>query len=104
MTPRFVVRSEAEADIAEAYGWYEARSSGLGDEFLAAVDEALADVRETPQRFPRVHEESDFAIRRARLRRFPYGLYFIWDESRAITSVIACMHARRHQRRWLRRA
>lgn len=43
----------------------------LGEELLAAVDEALATVGETPQRFPRVHEEPDFAIRRAQLRRSP---------------------------------
>jgi hypothetical protein len=42
------------------------------------------------ERFPRVHEAADFAIRRVRLRRFPYGLYFIWAEARAVASVIAC--------------
>lgn len=61
-------------------------------------------MRETPQRFPRVHEEPDFVIRRARLKRFPYGLYFVWNEARAATRVIACMHAQRDPRRWLRRA
>jgi plasmid stabilization system protein ParE len=104
MTPRFVVQPEAEADVAEAYNWYEAQSPGLGEEFLAAVDEALSAAREAPQRFPRVHRAPDLEVRRVRLRRFPYGLYFIWNESAGETSVIACMHGRRDPRRWLRRA
>jgi hypothetical protein len=44
VTPRFIVRPEAEADMAEAYDWYEERSPGLGNDFLAAVDEGLAAV------------------------------------------------------------
>ena len=105
VTPRFIVRAEAEADIAEAYEWYEAQSSGLGEEYLAAIDEGLAAIREAPQHFPRVHREPGIEVRRARLRRFPYGLYFIWDEvGTGEISVIACMHACRDPRRWLRRA
>jgi plasmid stabilization system protein ParE len=105
VTPRFIIRPEAESDIAEAYEWYEAQSSGLGAEFLAAVDEGLAAIREMPQRFPRVQREPEIGVRRARLRRFPYGLYFIWDEpDTEDIIVIACMHARRDPHRWLRRA
>jgi hypothetical protein len=42
MTPRLVVRSAAEADIADAALWYEGRAPGLGAEFLRAVDVSLA--------------------------------------------------------------
>ena len=42
MTPRLVVRPEAEADIDEAYAWYEDRVTGLGDQFLDAVGESIA--------------------------------------------------------------
>lgn len=104
MIPRFIVRPDAEADIEEAYGWYQDRSGGLGERFLGAVDQALAGIREAPQRFPRVHDEQDFSIRRALLEGFPYGAFFIWDEDREIISIIACMHGRRDPRRWLRRA
>jgi hypothetical protein len=90
--------------MAEAYDWYEERSPGLGDDFLAAVDEGLAAVREAPQRFPVVHRDADVEVRRVRLRRFPFGLFFIWDATGAgSTSGIACLHARRDPRRWLRR-
>jgi plasmid stabilization system protein ParE len=104
VTPEFVVRPEAEADIDEAYEWYERRSLGLGDRFLDAVEEAIGFVRESPQRFPAMHREPDMTIRRALVDRFPYGVFFIWDETANATSVIACMHARQDPRRWLRRA
>ena len=78
MTSRFVVRPEAEADIEEAFGWYETRSSGLGIRFLDAVGITLEIVRESPQRFPSMHREPDLTIRRALLEGFPYGVFFIW--------------------------
>ena len=98
MTPRFIVRSPAEADLAEAFEWYEQRSRGLGLEFLRAVDVTFATIARTPQQFPRVHQE----IRRARLRRFPYGVFFL--EQAGPISVLAVMHAHRDPRRWLSRA
>jgi len=104
VTSGFVVRPEAEADIEDAYEWYEKRSAGLGDRFLDAVEETIAFVRESPQRFPEKHRESDFSIRRALVDGFPYGVFFIWDDAADSTSVIACMHARRDPRRWLQRA
>jgi Plasmid stabilisation system protein. len=65
VTSDFVVRPEAEADINEAYVWYEGRSVGLGDRFLDAVEETIELVRDSPQRYPEKHREPDLAIRRA---------------------------------------
>jgi plasmid stabilization system protein ParE len=94
MTPRLVVRSAAEADIAEAALWYEERAIGLGADFLRTVDVALAEIERMPERFPVVHR----ACRRAPLRRFPYAIYFV--PSADVIQVVACMHARRDPRRW----
>ena len=91
---RLVLRPAAEADIAAAALWYEARASGLGAEFLRLVDVALAEVQRMPERFPVVHEQ----CRRALLRRFPYGIYFV--PTAELISVLARMHARRDPRRW----
>lgn len=38
MSGKLVIRPQAEAEMAEAYDWYEARVPGLGSEFLLAVD------------------------------------------------------------------
>ena len=98
MSSVFVVRPEAEADIEEAFEWYEERSRDLGLRFLDAIEAALELVRTTPQRFPVKHREPDIVIRRALVAGFSYGLFFIWDERADAISVIACMHARRDPR------
>jgi plasmid stabilization system protein ParE len=89
---RLVVRGAAETDIAEAARWYELRSSGLGSEFLRAVDVALAEIIRMPERYPVVRGTA----RRALLRRFPYAIYFVATPD--LVSVFACLHARRHPR------
>jgi plasmid stabilization system protein ParE len=70
------------------------RATGLGAEFLRAVDVVLAEVQRMPERFPVVHTQ----CRRALLRRFPYGIYFV--STAELIGVVACMHARRDPRRW----
>jgi plasmid stabilization system protein ParE len=99
-----VLRPEAEADIAEAYEWYESRSPGLGTRFLDAVASTLTSVRDAPDRFPVLHDEPSVAVRRALVAVFPYGVFYVWDARTAAISIIACMHARRDPRRWLTRA
>jgi hypothetical protein len=55
VTPHFIVRPAAEVDIAEAALWYEARSIGLGAEFLRAVDVCFEEIRRSPERFPQIY-------------------------------------------------
>jgi plasmid stabilization system protein ParE len=88
------VRRAARADIAEAFRWYEARSAGLGHEFLRAVRVAFAAIERAPEQFPIAVDD----IRKFGLRRFPYIVYYV-VLSRGI-SIIAVMHGRRHPRRW----
>jgi plasmid stabilization system protein ParE len=94
MTPRLLLRSEAREDIREAFAWYEERSTGLGFGFLRSLRAALAPIARSPQQFPVVLDD----IRRARLRRFPYSVFYVALPE--LTSVIAVMHDRRDPRRW----
>ncbi|SRR6266545_209823 len=94
MTPRLFVRKAARADIAEAFRWYEARSVGLGHEFLRAVRVGLREIERAPLQFPIAVDD----IRKVRLRRFPYLIYFVVFPNHL--SVIAVTHGRRHARRW----
>ena len=64
-------RPEAEADLGDAAGWYEARREGLGSRFLDEVRQVIDLIAENPDRYPRVHGE----IRRALIRRFPFALF-----------------------------
>jgi len=41
MTAELVIAPEAAQDIDEAYGWYEGRRAGLGEDFLSCVDACI---------------------------------------------------------------
>ncbi len=94
MTPRLFLRPDAKADAREAFTWYEERSTGLGFEFLRALRAALSPLTREPRQFPEVLDD----IRRTRLRRFPYSVFYVALPD--ATVVIAVMHDRRDPRRW----
>ena len=87
-------RPAASADVQAAYEWYEAQRPGLGDQFIAAVDAAVASILAFPEAYPVVHR----GARRVLLERFPYGLYYRVEGKGVV--VVACMHAARDPRRW----
>jgi plasmid stabilization system protein ParE len=91
------IRSEAEVEIQEAYDWYEAQRPGLGDEFLAAVRQALAAVERSPRQYPMVRGK----VRRALLSHFPYSVLYLAEPENTV--VIACFHGKRDPRRWYSR-
>ncbi|MHB8809794.1 MAG: type II toxin-antitoxin system RelE/ParE family toxin [Desulfobulbaceae bacterium] len=95
MKKPLIVRAEAEADMAEAYEWYEQQVRGLGGEFLLCVDAVMASIERNPQLYPVVHKD---VIRRALTRRFPHGVFFVEGERNV--SVIAVAHAKRNPRVW----
>jgi len=84
----------ARQELIEAVSWYETRGSGLGESFESEVERQVVRIRENPLQFPVVFAD----IRRARLRRFPYGLFFRIDGDDAF--VIACFHASRNPQSW----
>lgn len=94
MSTELLVRPEAEADLAEAFRWYEERRPGLGERFLLSVEAALSTIRRNPRAFPVVHKQ----VRRALLRRFPYGVFYLSDAETVV--IVAVFHAKRHPSRW----
>ena len=93
MSRGLIIRHEADADIVEAAAWYEAQSYGLGAEFFQAVDVCIANAVRAPQRYARVQGIGEGDLRRALVSRFPYAVYFYFDDEDVM--VIACLHLRR---------
>ena len=93
-----VLRLEANADIAEAFQYYEDQAEGLGAEFLAAVESCLNSLEQFSMRNALLYKQ----VRRALLRRFPYGVFYR-VEGETVT-VVACVHTSRNPRHWKRRA
>jgi plasmid stabilization system protein ParE len=90
----FELRKPAQADITAAVRWYEERDKGLGAEFLRALDACFANIQRSPESHALVHPR----VRRALLRRFPYGVFYVVEQQRI--SVIACLHVRRRPSVW----
>jgi len=89
-----IIRPAAAADIDEAFLWYERQRPGLGEEFLTALETVRDNIAVHPNMYPVTHRD----IRRALLRRFPYGLFYrVYDD---MIVVVACMHAKRDPSRW----
>ena len=95
---------EARAEFRSGALWYEERRDGLGEEFVAAVDEVLLRIAEAPKSFPRWTgtEKAAAVIRKAPVERFPYVIAF--EEHKRHVLVLAFAHQKRRPLYWLARA
>ena len=85
MSRRLIVRPEAEEDIDTARLEYEERVRGLSFEFRAELDQTFSSIVRNPELYARIHRD----LRRALLRRFPYGvLYVLQPESIVVVAVL----------------
>jgi len=94
LTRALIVRPEAERDLRDAYSWYESHSAGLGEEFLRSIDATFALIQRHPEAFPFIHRQ----VRRALIRRFPYGVFYVADPER--TAILSVLHMRQDPAEW----
>lgn len=97
MRYRLLIRPEAEADLREAFDWYEQRMPGLGDDFLMAVDTAIDSILANPFQHATIRRDA----RRALTRRFPYQVFFVAEDD--VITIIAVSHGARDPKRWQER-
>src|SRR5262245_24175496 len=98
MTHRLIIRPQAEADITQAALWYEGRQTGLGEQFLAEIHNALERAAAVPRQYRRLRRRPE--VRRILPRRFPYRIFFILMPDAVV--VFRVLHAARHDREWTR--
>lgn len=79
----------AVAELREAFQWYEGERPDLGREFLSEIARVERHLAATPELYQRVEDE----LRRATLRRFPYGLFYLIEGDAVV--VLACLHLHR---------
>ena len=91
------LRPEALAELTGAWAWYEDQRPGLGDDFRACVDEAIASISLDPL----VHSVVGANVRRGLVRRFPYGVFYLVEPDHI--EVLAVFHAAREPRNWRER-
>jgi toxin ParE1/3/4 len=84
----------AESELLDAAKYYEARSTGLGHSFLAAVRHAIEQIQAFPESAPVVRR----GLRRKALRRFPHSL--IYGAELGEIKIMAVMHLKRRPYYW----
>ena len=94
MIRRIIFKPEAKHDLAEAYKWYEQRDTGLGAEFMRAVDSCVHQVQRQPEMYPVVYQN----LRQALTRRFPYSVFYLTEADTVY--VISVFHASRNPQVW----
>jgi plasmid stabilization system protein ParE len=97
MAAELIVAPEAEQDLTEAYAWYEDQRVGLGEEFLGCVDACIEALCRTPEMWAEIYE----SYRRALVRRFPYVVFYEYDEG--TVTVYCVFHTSRDPEKWVRR-
>jgi plasmid stabilization system protein ParE len=98
----FGVLPAAELEAALAAAWYEDQSAGLGEEFLAALEDAFQRISSEPQALPRSEGyRGGHEVRRCLLTRFPYVVSFVCRPHEVV--IVAVSHVRRRPFYWLER-
>ena len=78
-------------DLQDALDWYESQSVGLEQRFSKAINERLTFISDHPEASA-VRVEG---FRGAQLKKFPYTLYYDYDDSQNIVFVAAVLHNKR---------
>lgn len=96
-----MVGTEAEAELAEASKWFDARRPGLGRDFLAAVEAALGRIKRRPHAGSPAPGVTDADVRQVWIGRFKYHVVFLDLPDRV--QILAVAHERRRPRYWVGR-
>jgi plasmid stabilization system protein ParE len=94
---RLVAEPRVDLDVAAAYDWYEKERAGLGREFLDELRATYNRIADGPLKYQHLRS----GIRRALVRRFPYGVYFAVEDD--VIVVLCVLHANRDPAEWQRR-
>lgn len=97
---RIIIHPEASAELEAAAMWYEERA-GLGGEFLAEAERAVALIEEAPEAWPAWAKAPRPGVRRFLFGRFQYAAVYVVREEQVL--IVAFSHLRRHPSYWLRR-
>ena len=94
---RYEFHPDALAEYEEAAQYYSGCQEGLEFRFIAAVEHAVQQIIEAPERW-RILEED---IRRCLTRVFPYAVIYTIEKDYVL--IIAVMHCHREPGYWRRR-
>jgi toxin ParE1/3/4 len=87
----------AQSDLENAWDYYENKEKGLGGEFWMEAKDKLDEIEKNPMQFQIIKDET----RRANLKRFPFGIFFVVNE--IYINVFGLIHFSRSPITWQKR-
>jgi plasmid stabilization system protein ParE len=99
VTWQLAIHPDALADIETAAEWYEERQPGLGADFARTVRQAINALAGNPLIY--CVRERRRRVRWCFPRRYPYRI--VYRVNQDLITVIAVIHAARHDRHWRER-
>lgn len=98
MNIRVILSPDAKVDISSAIEWYHRADPNLAFRFEQETLTTLRNIEQLPFRFRMING----VVRRAPLKRFPYGIYYSLDHDEAF--ITAILHDRRSDDIWRQRS
>lgn len=89
-----IFRRAVGRDLATAYGWYDERRRGLGEQFLSSVDATFDQIEQFPELFAIRYGQ----VRMAPVPRFPYAVFYRADPHRVV--VLTVLHTSDDPNKW----
>ncbi len=86
---------DTSGDYDEAYAWYEDKTEGLGEQFLADVRNKIKVIFANPEIFS---VKSKQGYREAKLDDFPYTVVYRILKKRKVIFISSIHHQSRHPR------
>jgi plasmid stabilization system protein ParE len=88
----------AERELLAAGDRYDEQVSGLGDEFLDAIDRGIAQILDRPHAWQRYEVRFRWPVRRYVLDGFPFLIvYYVADD---VIRIVAVAHAKQKPGYW----
>jgi mRNA-degrading endonuclease RelE of RelBE toxin-antitoxin system len=85
---------QASDEMAESAVYYDERSTGLGEKFLAEIEKSISVILENPY----LWAADEKGRRKCRVRRFPYQvIYRVHQET---VYILAIAHTKRYPGYW----
>jgi len=94
---RLLFSGTAKKELESTIGYYNNQSEGLGFEFAIEIQEALGRIKNFTDSWPKFSKYT----RRARVKRFPYGV--LYSARKEEIWIVAIMHLHCKPENWLNR-
>jgi plasmid stabilization system protein ParE len=85
---KVVLLPPADAELEEAISYYNQQQEGLGDQFYSAFIATTRHIRNAPEAWKKVGENT----RRINFKRFPYLVLYVVDGDYILITCIAHQH------------